>query len=282
MWTTAYVGARLSGLVTTRDGPLAAALARAAEWLQAASLSDGGWGYSAAAGPDADSTALAITFLRRMDRELPADAVATLLRHQQNDGGFATFTPEWGQGAWVVSHPDVTATASIALAGLPSTETGQSLDSALEYLWRHRGNDGLWRSYWWTSPVYSTEAVSACMMAADRRLPAAELVPILSTWRVESVFDTALRLLTLVRLGASAGASARDCVSTLERVQCADGGWPSAAELRLTDRQVYEPWLLANSGPVFRDDRRLFTTVTAISALASVEAASRCDFSSIR
>jgi squalene cyclase len=271
MWTTAYVGYRLTSLCGTRHDTLAPALSRAAAWLQSATLPGGGWGYSAVAGPDADSTALAITFLRSVDKELPAGAVATLLRHQQDDGGFATFTPEWSHGAWIVSHPDVTATALVALARLECAGTAESLDRGLRYLWRHRATDELWKSYWWTSPLYATEAVSACLAALDQPLRAAELGETLSAWRDGSVFDAALRLLMLERIGAAGSEATRECALTLEQTQLADGGWPSAAELRLTDRQVYEPWLVANSGPVFRDERRLFTTVTAMSALASVE-----------
>ena len=271
MWTTAYVGYRLASLCGTRHETLAPALARAAAWLQSTTLPGGGWGYSAVAGCDADSTALAIIFLRSVGKELPAGAVATLVRHQQDDGGFATFTPERSHGAWIVSHPDVTATALGALARLECADTAESLNRGLRYLWQHRATDEMWRSYWWTSPLYATEAVSACLAALDQPLPAAELGETLSAWRDCSVFDAALRLLMLERIGAAGSEATRECVLTLQQTQLADGGWPSAAELRLTDRQVYEPWLIANSGPVFLDERRLFTTVTAMSALASVE-----------
>jgi hypothetical protein len=270
MWTTAYVGYRLGSLRGTKHGDaLAPALARAAAWLQSASLPGGGWGYSEVAGPDADSTALAIIFLRQAGKELPANAVAALLRHQQDDGGFATFEPDSGHGAWTASHPDVTATALVALAcvGCECADTADSVDRGLRYLWRQRRIDALWPSYWWTSPLYATEAVSACATALDHPLPAAELLDTLSSRADGSIFDAALRLLTLKRIGAADGEAAAECAATLERTQSADGGWPAAAELRLTDRQVYEPWRVENSGPLFLDERRLFTTVTAMAAL---------------
>lgn len=271
MWTTAYVSYRLASVCQTRHDVIGPSLARAAEWLRSAAFPTGGWGYSPAAGPDADSTALAITFLRSVNQDLPAGSVAALLRHQQDDGGFATFTPEWGHGAWIVSQPDVTATAVAALARAGGAGTAEDVARGLQYLWRHRATDALWKSYWWISPLYATEAVSACMAALGQALPTAGLVETLSTWRDGSIFDAALRLLTLERIGGANSTASEECVAALERTQSPDGGWPSAAQLRLTDRQVYEPWLVADSGPVFRDERRLFTTATALSALASLK-----------
>lgn len=271
MWTTAYLGCRLLPLRGPGRAALAPALTRAAGWLHAAALADGGWGYSAVAGPDADSTALAIAFLQGIGKELPAGALEALLRHQREDGGFATFMPQWSHGAWIVSHPDVTATALLALARVGTADIAEPLQRGLQYLRRHRAGDSLWRSYWWTSPLYATEAVSACLAAVDAPLPAAGLVNTLSSWPDGTIFEASLRLLTLDRIGAAASDGAGRCVSRLERAQSADGSWPGDAELRLTDPRVYEPWLVAESGPVFRDPRRLFTTATAMAALASVE-----------
>ena len=64
VWTTAYVGYRLSAV---RGGGgrdrVRPALRKAAGWLAAHEFAGGGWGYVEETGPDADSTALAMLFL---------------------------------------------------------------------------------------------------------------------------------------------------------------------------------------------------------------------------
>jgi hypothetical protein len=265
MWTTAYVGYRLSplaGLVPQ----VAQALGRAATWLRAAMLPSGGWGYSDGVGPDADSTALGILFLRAIGEEVPCAAIEALLRHQRSDGGFATYTPEWGFEGWVVSHPDVTATALRALAAVRNVE--ERRERARCYLARSRRANGLWHGYWWPSPMYATEAASACM-AVDPSFETAGLVAVLEGWQDASVFETALRLLALEHLGASAASAAEAGWRTLRLSQQPDGGWPSAAVLRVTRRHIYEPWCTPDAGPTFRDERRLFTTATVVAALVS-------------
>lgn len=64
MWTTAYIGYRLSSLPSTYRATIDEHLARADAWLRASEFPNGGWGYAEQTGPDADSTSLALLFLR--------------------------------------------------------------------------------------------------------------------------------------------------------------------------------------------------------------------------
>src|ERR1700722_10729424 len=60
IWTTAFVGCRLTGLAAT--------------WLEERIFSDGGWGYNEEVGSDADSTALAILFLASQGKRVSEDS----------------------------------------------------------------------------------------------------------------------------------------------------------------------------------------------------------------
>ncbi|MGE0360910.1 MAG: hypothetical protein AB7H93_06080 [Vicinamibacterales bacterium] len=261
-WTTAYVGWRLSAL---RPASLPAPdLDRAAVWLRAAVCADGGWGYAPATGPDADTTALATAFLRRRGIASP-HGVARLLAHHQLDGGFATYTRAWNHGAWTNSHLEVTATAVLALSGEPGVPP-EALQSARRFLRQGRGPDGLWPSYWWTTPLYATEVALACLEpdAPDlRRRTIGAVVDCHTT----SGFASALQILCLMHLGADDLVRSR--CAALRGLQLPDGSFPSAPVLRLTHRHVVHPWSAADAGPTFADEARTFSTATAVAALAA-------------
>jgi hypothetical protein len=265
VWTTAYVGWRLSGL------PLATASAaprldRAAAWLRTAACADGGWGYGAATGPDADTTALATAFLRHRGIAA-AHAVPRLLAHQQADGGFATYTRAWNHGAWTHSHPEVTAAAVVALtpeAGVPL----EALQAGRRYLHQVRGDDGLWPSYWWTTPLYATEAALACV-GPDLEPARRQAVAAVVATPTPTCFEAALQVSCLVQLAEIEAASAR--LGPILEAQAEDGSWPSGRVLRLTHRHVEHPWRVADAGPLFADDRRTFSTATVVAALSAVD-----------
>jgi hypothetical protein len=259
-WTTAYVGWKLASL--PRELAPAPALDRAASWLAGAGFADGGWGYGPGTGPDADSTALALLFLGSQGRR-PRSAVPVLLAHQQSDGGFATYTRAWGHGAWTLSQPEVTATVLLALLDDPGAH--EPAAAAARYLQAHRRSDGLWPSYWWTSPLYATDAALAGL-GHDVTVTPDHVAAAVRAEVTATAFDLALQLSCLRRLGDTPGALA--AAGALTARQLADGSWPSGPVLRLTHRHVTEPWHAAEPGPLFADQHRLFATATAVAALA--------------
>jgi hypothetical protein len=260
-WTTAYIGWKLASLPP--DLMPAQALSRAADWLGAARFADGGWGYGPGTGPDADSTALAQLFLVSQGCH-PPSVLRLLLAHQQSDGGFATYTRAWNHGAWTLSQPEVTATVLLAL--LDEAPAFEPVAAAIRYLRAHRRVDGLWPSYWWTSPLYATDVALAGLgeTAAVEPERVAAAVRDVAT---PTAFDLALQVSCLRRLGDAAGATASAMALTAR--QLADGSWPSGPVLRLTHRHVTAPWQASDAGPVFPDPHRLFATATAVAALAS-------------
>lgn len=265
-WTTAYVGWRLCA-VPLATASLAPRLDLAAAWLRDSACADGGWGYAPATGPDADTTALATAFLRHRGIA-SSHAVARLLAHQQADGGFATYTRAWNHGAWTHSHPEVTAAAVVALtpeAGVPP----EALQAGRRYLHQVRGDDGLWPSYWWTTPLYATEAALACVGADPEPARRRAVAAVVAT-PTPTCFETALQMSCLVRLDEIEAAAAR--LGAILEAQTRDGSWPSGPVLRLTHRHVEHPWGVADAGSLFADERRTFSTATVVAALSAVEA----------
>lgn len=265
IWTTAYVGYRLSAFPPEHRALVDQPLARAAAWLRASEFSDGGWGYAEQTGPDADSTSLAMLFLRTCgdsisDRRLPA--------YQQTDGGFSTFTRNQSYGSWVQSHPDVTATALLALLPTPFSLTDR-LGAGIDYVRSRQRDDGLWNSFWWTSCLYATEATLAFLQEAGESFDRTRVTASLFHVPTTASFESALLLMCLMRAGAGHAPLAAEHAEALQAAQLPDGSWPSRPILRLTSREICEPWLVQDAGPVFQDDRRVFTTATVLAALAA-------------
>ena len=246
MWTTAYAGWRL----TSCKQQVPVALERAADWLEANELAGGGWGYAISTGADADSTALGILFLRALGRPAPVAAVRRLLSFNRDDGGFGTYGFDQSFGAWTASQVEVTATAALALQ--MTGVAPEVVRRAAAFVGRRRRTDGLWDSYWWTSPHYATEVATRLLGEQGRQ----DVSKALRGLRPTSCFETALRSLVL-----------NSDPGDLRRMQAEDGSWPSAPILRLTHRDIYVPWLSDDPGPCFADPRRIFTTATALSAL---------------
>jgi hypothetical protein len=253
MWTTAYVGWRLAS--SGGGGSDEEILERAADWLETNELQEGGWGYAASTGADADSTALGLLFLAEMGRRAPEGALRKLLSFARKDGGFGTYGGERSFGAWTASQVEVTATAALALR--TAHGEGEIVMRAESFVRDRRGVDGLWDSYWWTAPFYATE-VSTRLLGEEVRQVAAESLRSLSP---SNAFDRALRGLVLLETDDTLGAA-----------QLPDGSWPSAPVLRLTKRDVFDPLGSADAGPCFADQRRLFTTATVLGGLGLARA----------
>ena len=263
MWSTAYVGARVSTLAPPIRASIDANLVRAQRWLRISEFAGGGWGYGPNTGPDADSTALAMLFLGEAAGE------QRLLRYQRADGGFATYHHAASFGSWVESHADVTATVLLALSQMPLT-THADIAQAVAYLREQQGPDGLWNSFWWTSPLYPTEAALTYFDVAGEPFERRALETTLEQAAPASPFERALLVLCLLRLADDDQKATRH-TETLVHEQLRDGSWQSGPILRLTSRAIREPWRIADAGPLYRDVRRVFTTATAVAALGAFD-----------
>jgi hypothetical protein len=270
-WTTAYVGLRASELPAPLKAPAAGALRSAARWLQENELAGGGWGYSDRTGCDADSTAHAVLFLSMAGARVPEEAYRHLLRFQQEDGGFSTYGSDDGLGSWGIAHPDVSAVAALAVRPMPG-----ALDRAVEYVLGQRTPDGLWNSFWWSSPLYATRASLALLRAVDASLDLGPTRAALHRTTPANAFERALLLESLHLCDDGAGL-ADELAAALAEEQLADGSWTSAPVLRITRRTCTAPWRSEDAGQLYADAGRRFTSATVLAALGRHLARSQRD-----
>jgi hypothetical protein len=193
-----------------------------------------------------------------------------LCEHQRPDGGFSTYTSDLSYGAWVDSHPDVSASALLALLST-TYMLSDRIARGVHYLRSVQRSDGLWNSFWWTSCLYATEFTLTFLQAARERFNKAQLMGSIRAVPTPSAFESALLLSCMARIGGIGDSLVTEVTRALVLQQLFDGSWPSAPTLRLSDRNIGEPWNAADPGRVYCDQKRLFTTASVVSALAVVE-----------
>jgi squalene cyclase len=273
-WTTAFVGYNLRFLPELLNLNVTPSIHAAARWLLRNTFDDGGWGYNELVGSDADSTAYAILLLSQSGEPIPESGYARLREFQTPDGGFSTYLPQDCLNSWGVSHPDVTPVALRALLTRYSRNEG-FIQRGFDYVLRQRSTAGLWQSFWWESFLYSTDANLSLKNAIGCFLDDPTTKESLARVRPNKPFEIALQLSALILSGALPAKPALrglldHCVQQLVDNQQADGSWRSGPILRLTNRDSYEPWRQEESGPLFSDPNRLFTSSTVLKALSRV------------
>jgi hypothetical protein len=272
VWTTAYVGYRLKDIPANfrkRTQPLMRA---ASNWLLGKMFADGGWGYTEQTGSDADSTALAILFLSAEGKTVPGACYSFLQTLQHADGGFSTYPPSGIAGSWGVSHGDVTPMVVLALVTKYGTQA-EIVEHGLDYVIKTQTSSGVWKSFWWTSLLYSTEASLALMDDVGLKIEPVRTRGTLLTTLRKSAFEKALLLSSLVHLHPKLpDPELWRLTDELLSAQQHDGSWKSCSILRVTRRDCFEPWRPEDSDTLFADTNRLFTTSTAIEALSRVYA----------
>jgi prenyltransferase beta subunit len=278
-WTTAYIGARLAATPEPFASGTAEARRAAARWLIEHQRPDGGWGYCDSVGADADSTAWSLLFLSAELVQVDRSSCDFLVGFQRPNGGFSTYGAESGLGSWCNPHVDVTAVAARALFRRPVQEFGAIVEQTLNYLDREQRSDGMWDSFWWDSPLYSSAAVLAVMRDADRAIDTERIAAALEHTTAGNSFEQALLLECLVQCGSAGEPSAAAAQETMLRAQLCDGSWPSVPILRLPDWRVTDPAGRRDPDTLFADPNRLFTTATAIAALARLLQVADCGHS---
>lgn len=271
-WNTAYVAEQLAALPGDFRGRTLCATRVAARWLVDHECAGGGWGYNDHVGHDADSTAHAILFLSLEGLPVAPRSDACLMMLQRPDGGFSTYPDDEGLGSWGRSHTDVSAVSARAMLTRRPT-TDPAFVRAVAFVAGQRNERGLWNSFWWRSPLYATQASLSLLGTANARLDLSATRLALTGASAESPFERALLLDSVLR----AGVRDRDRVDALRELlvaeQLADGSWVSVPMLRVTHRDCAAPWDQLNAGAFYADDRRLFTSATALRALCLARAA---------
>lgn len=246
-WVTAYVLAMLADLGESDRGALRPRLAAPLRWLAGGQLPGGGWGYNRQVPADADSTAWAILALRGWNAPVPPEAVE-FLETCRRGAQFATYPAATSPArAWAAGAPEIGAVAARVLG--PNADWAAFLEA-----------DRLPPAYWWTSPIYTT----AMLLDALPGPPPAAIAARLAQATPAGAFERAL----LLRAAYAAGLPADRLADELVREQREDGLWPAAARLRLVADAPGAPWLRIDSGTLYTDTSALFTTATAVAALA--------------
>jgi len=307
-WVSGYVGyAACPG----GEAPGEDWLGRVASRILARQGPEGGWGYGPGVPPDADSTAWCLLFLSRLggqSEEARARAVGFLLGHQSRvDGGFRTYAVPSHVGrymmldrsvsfdGWASSQNCITGVAVQAL--LEAGRPGSSVDEALGFVRGSQTAEGCWEPYWWTERLYSTVHCAQALKAGGRPEDA-ERVSRAEDWIARTQlpdggwsglsatdglpFPTALALSGLLLAPRPRYPQAVEAgIEWLLSRQLADGSWASNHILRIPHPSVKEPWRQARwkrdgraIDAVIRDQRRLFTTATALSAISRFDGVS--------
>ena len=264
-WITAYVGLALAEIRQTGlEGPDAEAAARAGRWLVEGRPYEAGWGYNRTTGPDTDSSAYALRLLQVLGTPVaPLDEL--WLRYRMHPrGGFRTYD---GPLAWAQVHADV---SPVAYEALGPHRWDSLLPTMVDYLRRHRNEDGTWRSYWWRRSHYTTywNLRLARRLGLDLELEL-NLAPSVDGESGPRGIRTNLDLtfaLGTALLQPGLGSRSVELTERLLSAQQADGGWQGGADMRVTDSSCFRPWE-EPLGEYYEDRRGLFTTASAMRIL---------------
>lgn len=254
-WTTAYVAdALLDAAPLLGDPTIYDRLALAATALSSRKRPQG-WGYNEAVECDADSTALALLVLARLGA--PADP-SLLARFRNSDGGYGTFRRDDPADSWAHTHFDVTPNVLRALWSMREPVPDDDL-AALSDAQTPSGN---WRSYWWGTDLFATEA-AARVLRLYAIHPERDVRSWITATPVEGAFETALALRAMKWSGDESERIAT-LTTALLRMQQSNGMWSGSGWLRVTDStaRATEP-----HGRLYVDGGTV-TTATAVAALA--------------
>jgi hypothetical protein len=267
VWVTAYVVYQMSFVHKEIQSQYSWNKSRtnASNWLYMIEQRNG-WGYNSSADEDADSISFAILATLAAGRKVSRRCLDKLLSYFGDDGGASTYLTKSNEGtAWIMSHPDVT---PVALLALENNLSQDHYIKALDFIQRQQNSDGLWSSYWWISPLYATFFSLLWLIKNNESIPRKDaLLKSLRRFNPVGAFETALCVDCLRLLGEN---KFYGMLQNLLDLQQADGAWPSYPILRLTYPHVARPWMVLDSGPVYRDVRNIFATATVIGSLSRV------------
>lgn len=238
---------------------------RGAQWLDIMRGSEQGWGLGPHVGPDVMTSSLVMHLFARTRHVIATQDRDWLLgQWSRTDGGFR-FSD--GPLHWGDVQTDVTAWAWPLL---DDTQQRARRSKFHEYLATFAPSDGLWPSYWWSSPYLCTYN-HLCMFDADDELRdqfqvdlghlEEALKPGCSTFEIAWACACAVR--------SHADDLALELGQALLDRQQIDGGWRGGKDLRMTSPSCAAPWDDAR-GELVRDVHGCLTTSSALWALSEL------------
>lgn len=265
-WLTAHV------CFTVEAVPALDRLARrAARWLAVHGADDGGWGYNRRVAADCDSSAQALMVLERHALPYPAFLLQNLAAAQASCGGYPTYVPQAGNAprdGWQAVHGEVSAMVLACLRRAGGFDARVARCEA----WLHdKLRSGVLTSYWWGDDAYALWLQARTGLLSAQAAPA--IRALLDSGRACPQLPMALSAaLALERFEFDIASAGRRLLAA----QLADGSWPCAPCLRVTDSRVFEP-ASHSAGEVAADRRRVFSTAHALAALQALSERSATD-----
>ena len=260
-WVTAFTGlgvAQISRKLGYQNGFDAAH--RAARFLQDFQEYDSGWGYNRHVGVDADSTAHAIRLFRELNIPVETKDEECLMAHYDGSGGFSTYRVD---SMWGNPHPDVTASAGLALNDRALQHIREDL---LRYCSEVRLPNGIWPTFWWRNHQYGT----FYMLELHERIGALSSIGHYElSVKIQSCFDLAWTIGIVLLYGCGASSTGQ-MLEVLWQMQQPSGAWPESPSLRVTDPTCRHPWICPE-GSYYADINRTITTSSVLRILARID-----------
>jgi len=258
------------------------------------------WGYNNATLPDNDSTSFVLMTLYHQNVDI-SNELEIYLSQQSNKGGFSTYidseklsdylqTPQRELDGWLQAQICVSAVSYYLMESF-NLEDNPSKDRLYDFLFQNQNNNGLWESYWWTSPIYATSFVIQAYFINNTKINESiskAINGLLSLQQIDgsfmdnnntkSSFFTALVIIALCSNRTVSNKylnEIRLAIDWLLSQQTKDGSFISAYSLQIPNTTVLNPkkvkkWTKDNSQAtdiITNDFMRLFTTSTCVKAL---------------
>jgi hypothetical protein len=293
VWVTGFVLAHINRLCDNND-----TIKKSQQFLLQSQHSSGGWSYSAMVPPDADSTTWCMLALQsnRELTNLALDKAKVFLWSHFKDKGVSTYSIESGIRQFISAPSDdfiagwTSAHADVSIAAVIADINNIEVPEILNWLINKQSSDGLFNSYWYRGPYYTTTLLLRALSLQQQYLPAEKsrkVVEALSHQQLKDggfglgvsemadAFNTALALESFVHLSYLGHDQERTaCGNALLKFQQQDGSWPGGLILRIPAPDVIDPnqvttWNSISGGgnSYVADQEGLFATAMACYAL---------------
>lgn len=262
------------------------------------------WGYNKSWIPDTDSTTFVLLAYRLFDK-LPSNSFQNWLTLQTHTGGFTTYfndetlaaSMNWEElglfSGWTQPHICVSAAAFYLMSMVSKlTSINPHYLPLRNFILKKQNDNGLWDSYWWTSPIYSTSLIiKASTHLEDQEVKQAVTNCLEQLFQLQNddgsfgdEFTKSSPFYTAMVIEACCAnweiyfnnqKEIKRSIAWLQRHQMTDGSWKGTASMRMptpdvTNPQKIKTWPEDTKGLNIRvtEINRLFTSATCLAALA--------------
>ena len=257
------------------------------------------WGYNTSMICDSDSTSFALTSLAKNKVNI-SEELDLYLSQQQFKGGYSTYTNKQklieclnfecsNVEGWMQEHICVSAVSYYLMETL--NLKSNSKDNLYNFLLKSQNQNGLWDSYWWTSPIYATSFIIQAYFINNSKGNESinkAIIGLLSLQQndgsyidsnnAKSPFYTALVIIAFCSnktIYSKYQNEIKLALKWLLSQQTTDGSFLSTYSLQIPEANILNPKSVTNwskeenhtTNIICNDFMRLFTTSTCVKAL---------------